>query len=207
MIKHFMIILFLSFISIQIFGQKDIDQKERIPTSKYTLSIPYLNLTNFSPDLALHNEIHFGYNLNSKDLLGIKLVSWKLVAPLGIPWGPSLANEDENYIGRLNEVGVGVYYRRFLRKRLYASVEAVPMRKKYLDADGEKLDNGFRLYTSFHVGYYVPLFKGRMFIQPQVHFNYWPINTEAPAGFVEQDRKWDNNFFLLEPNIYIGINF
>jgi len=199
--------LVVCIITLQSFAQTNENRNDSLIQHRFALSIPYLNLTNFSADYAIHNEAHFGYRLTNKDLVGIKIVGWKLVAPLGIPIGPSLANEDENYDGRLNEFGVGAYYQRFLWKGLYTSLEVVPLKKKYINLEGDKIDDGFRLYTSLHVGYYIPLFKNRVFIQPQIHFNYWPINTDSPNGFAEQDRKWNNNYFLFEPNLYIGINF
>ncbi len=81
------------------------------------------------------------------------------------------------------------------------------MIKKYLNTDNEKIDGGLRLYASFHVGYYIPLLKNRLYIQPQIHCNYWPVNTKSPDGFIQQDLKWNNNYFLFEPNLYIGVNF
>lgn len=207
MVKYIYLIIVFSFISFQTFGQQVSQQWDSISQFKYFISIPYLNLTNFDPELAIHYEMHIGHRMTSKDFIGIKAVTWKLVAPLGIPLGPYLANKSENYSGKLCEFGVGVFYQRFLWKGLSTSVEVVPLKKKYLDANGKKIDDGFRLYTSFHLGYYIPLFKNRMYIQPQVQFNYWPINTKSPIGFAEQDKKWNNNYFLFEPNLYIGINF
>lgn len=32
------------------------------------------------------------------------------------------------------------------------------------------------------------------------------IDTNTPQSFKEMDNKW-NNYFLFEPNLYIGINF
>ena len=45
-----------------------------------------------------------------------------------------------------------------------------------------------------------------MFIEPQIHCNYWPIDTNAPENFQAEENKW-NNYMLFEPNIYIGVNF
>lgn len=61
-------------------------------------------------------------------------------------------------------------------------------------------------HYEFHLGYHIPLFKNRMYIEPQIHCNYWPIDTKAPQSFQEEESKW-NNYFLFEPNLFIGINF
>lgn len=152
-------------------------------------------------------ELHLGYRLTPKDTLGLKAVTWKLRAPLGIPWGPYLANESEYYPGSLREKGVGLTYQRFVWKGLYGQVQVVPLVKRYVDEEGDTLMGGFRLYTSAHVGYYVPLFRNRLYLEPQVHCNYWPIETRGPQSFAALDAKWDNNFFLFEPNLMVGLNF
>ncbi len=194
-------------ISIPSFSQKTNSKTDTISQFKYTINSTYLTFTNFDPEGATIYEAHFGYRITRKDMIGIKVVTWKLVAPLGIPWGPYLMNESENYSGALRESGIGITYQRFLWKGLYASIEVAPLIKKYLNENNEKLDGGFRLYTSYHLGYYIPLFKNRLYIQPQIHCNYWPINTKSPDGFAEQDLKWNNKYFLFEPNLYIGVNF
>jgi len=45
-----------------------------------------------------------------------------------------------------------------------------------------------------------------MYIEPQIHCQYWPIDSNTPQSFKEIDDKW-NNYFLFEPNLYIGVNF
>ena len=108
--------------------------------------------------------------------------------------------------GKLSECGIGVTYQRTLWKGLFATVEVLPLYKTYLDENSTEIGDGFKLYTTFHAGYHIQLFKNRMFIEPQIHCNYWPIDTEAPQNFQERESKW-NNFFLFEPNLYIGVNF
>ena len=93
-----------------------------------------------------------------------------------------------------------------LWKGLFATVEILPQLKTYLDENNNEIGNGFKLYTSYHLGYHFPLFNNRMYIEPQIHCNYWPIDTNTPPGIQEIEKGW-NNYFLFEPNIYIGINF
>ncbi len=157
-----------------------------------------------------HIELHFKYDLTSKDKIGIKFASWKLFQPMGITWWDgileSLDTRSEFYPGRLREIGLGVSYQRLLWKGLFATIEVLPQLKTYLDEDNKKIGNGFKLYTSYHLGYHIPFFKNRMFIEPQVHCQNWMFDTDAPEGFIELDRKW-RTYFLFEPNLYIGIKF
>jgi hypothetical protein len=151
-------------------------------------------------------ELHFGYRLTPKDMILIKAATWKIFEPMGIPYGPHLEKESEWYPGRIRELGIGVGYQRMLWKGLFASVQVLPLKKIYLDENNKKIKNGFRLYTSYHIGYHIPLFKNKLYLEPQIHCNYWPINSKGPDSFEEKEKKW-NNYFLFEPNLFIGFNF
>jgi hypothetical protein len=83
----------------------------------------------------------------------------------------------------------------------------LPLWKIYLDENKKKIGDGFKLYASYHLGYHAPLFRNGLLLEPQVHCNYWPIDTKGPLGFEEKENKWKNNYFLFEPNIFIGVNF
>jgi len=121
-------------------------------------------------------------------------------------WDPEFKDEKEFFPGRLSECGVGVSYQRMLWKGLFASVEILPLLKTYLDEDKNEIEEGFKLYTTYHLGYHISLFKNRMYLEPQIHCNYWPIDTPAPDGFQVKESQW-KNYFLFEPNLYIGVNF
>jgi hypothetical protein len=177
--------------------------------SKFSVSTTYLTFLNFGAEKTNthHYEFHFGYKITPKDKIGIKIATWKLFAPMGIPlWDPLFQKESEFFPGRLRESGIGVTYQRILWKGLFASAEIYPLWKTYLDENNKKIGDGFKLYTSYHLGYHIPLFKNRLYIEPQVHCNYWPIDTKTPQSFQENESKW-NNYFLFEPNLYIGVNF
>jgi hypothetical protein len=199
----------LTLIFSQVFCQSpsSIGDDDSAPYHRFSFLTTWHSFTNWLGDDIGMYEFHFGYRLSPKDKVGIKAAIWKLYQPLGIPlWNPKLMDKSEYYPGRLREYGGGVFYQRMLWKGLFASVEVMPLKQTYLDLNDKKIDDGFRLYTSYHLGYYIPLFKGRAFIEPQIHCNYWPIDTQYPDGFKEKEKKW-NNFFLFEPNVYIGINF
>lgn len=183
--------------------------KDTVPNYKFSVSTTWLSFANFGKEATNthHYELHFKYRITPKDKIGIKVATWKLFAPMGIPlWDPLLMKESEFYPGRLRESGIGVTYQRMIWKGLFATVEILPQLKTYLDENDNKIGNGFKLYTSYHLGYHISLFKGKMFIEPQIHCQYWPINTNTPQAFKEKDNEW-NNYFLFEPNLYIGVNF
>jgi hypothetical protein len=115
-------------------------------------------------------------------------------------------DKTEFYPGELWENGIGVTYQRIIWKGLFAAVEFLPQIKTYFDEDNNKIGNGFKLYTSLHLGYHIPLFKNRVFIEPQIHCQWWPIDTNTPQSFKEKDNRW-HRVFLFEPNLYIGIKF
>ena len=180
-----------------------------VPDHKFSVSTTWLTFANFGQEKTNthHYELHFKYELTPKDKIGIKVATWKLFATMGMPMEEQLKFADSNfYPGRLRETGFGVTYQRMIWKGLFATVEILPQLKTYLDENDNKIGNGFKLYTSYHLGYHISLFKNRMFIEPQIHCQYWPIDTNTPQAFKEKDSKW-NNYFLFEPNLYIGFKF
>jgi hypothetical protein len=94
-----------------------------------------------------------------------------------------------------------------LWKGLFATAEVLPQFQTYLDLNGNKIENGFKLYTSYHVGYHIAFGKKKhFFIEPQINCMLWTSDKNAPDGFKQLDDKW-RNYFLLEPQIYLGWNF
>jgi len=182
--------------------------KDKVPAYKFSVSTTYFTFVNFGPTSISMYEFHFGYKITPKDRIEIKVATWRLFEPMGIPiWDPLLQQESEWYPGRIRESGIGITYQRLLWKGLFTQIEILPLVKKYLDENNKKIGDGFKLYTSYHLGYHIPLFKNRLFLEPQIHCNYWPIDSKGPQGFEEGENKWKNNYVLFEPNIFIGINF
>jgi hypothetical protein len=182
--------------------------KGTVPYHKFSVSTTYLTFVNFGPEETntYMCEFHLGYKITPKDRIEIKVASWSLFEPMAIPWGPHKMQESEAYPGRLEENGIGITYQRLLWKGLFTQIEILPLWKTYLDENKKKIDDGFKLYTSYHLGYHIPLFNNRFYLEPQVHCNYWPIDSKAPQSFQEKESKW-NNYFLFEPNLYIGVKF
>lgn len=192
------------------FGQNQTNQSsETSAERKFSVSTTWLSFANFGEEKTntQHYELHFKYKLTSKDRIGIKLATWKMFAPMGMPMQEQLKYDENNfYPGRLRESGLGLTYQRMLWKGLFATVEVLPQWKTYIDSNDKKVGNGFKLYTSYHLGYHFSFFKNRVYLEPQVHCQYWPIDTNTPLSFKESDSKW-NNYFLFEPNLYIGFKF
>lgn len=182
------------------------DQKN---STKFSVSTTYLVFLNFGEEKTNthHYEFHFKCKLTPKDIIGIKVATWKMFAPMGMPVKEQLKFDENNfYPGRLRETGIGVTYQRMIWKGLFGTVEILPQLKTYLDESENKIGNGFKLYTSYHLGYQISMFKKRMFLEPQIHCQYWPVDTNTPESFKAKERGW-NNYFLFEPNLYIGVNF
>lgn len=194
-------------------GAEDASEKasesNRTPEKRSSIATTVLTFLNFGEEKTNthHYEFHFRRKLSPANAIGIKFATWKLFAPMGIQfWDPLFLQESEFYPGRLQENGLGLTFQRLLWKDLFASIEVLPLYKTYMDARGDEIGTGFKLYTSYHLGYHIRLFNHRAYIEPQLHCNYWPIDTRSPDGFRELDRRWANHF-LFEPNIYFGINF
>jgi len=182
---------------------------------RFRLSFPVIILSNIGSGgertNTQHIELHFKYNLDSKNIIGVKFATWRLFQPMGILWWDGLLDkiktQTEFYPGYLRETGLGITYQRMLWKGLFATVEVLPLYKTYLDSDKNKIANGFKLYNSLHLGYHISLGKKkRFFIEPQIHSQFWVFDTNTPHGFKELDDKW-RNYFLFEPNLYLGVKF
>jgi len=211
--KNLFLLLFLGFGLQQTSAQESLDTSIRdnyTSAYKHAIFTTWLTFSNFgNPETNTHHyELRFGYQITPEDQIGIKFATWKLFAPLGIDiWDSEFLDRDYFYSGRLRETGFGVTYQRKLWKELFATLEVLPLFTKYLDESGREIGNGFKLYNSYHVGYHVRLFKkGRFYIEPQLHVNHWPLNNDVHEEFKAYEDAWDN-YFLIEPNLYIGVKF
>ncbi|MCR9064933.1 MAG: hypothetical protein NXI00_13255 [Cytophagales bacterium] len=217
--KLFTILLFSCTLSA--FAQTDStdvsEGKKNEVTHKYRVSFPYFIVTDpiGDPWNDRQNtqmiELHVKRNLDDKNIIGVKFATWRLFQPMGITWWDGLLDKletgSEFYPGHVRETGIGISYQRMIWKGLFATVEVLPQLQTYMDLDGNKIGNGFKVYNSYHLGYHVSIGKKkRFFIEPQVHSQHWMFDNKAPAGFKELDDKW-RRYFLFEPNIYIGVNF
>jgi hypothetical protein len=183
--------------------------EDSVSNYKYSVSTTFLTFLNFGDEKTNthHYEFHIGYRLTPKDKISIKVATWKMFAPMGMPMQEQLKFDEKNfYPGRLRETGIGATYQRMIWKGVFATVEILPQLKTYLDENDKKIGDGFKLYTSYHLGYHKSFFKDRVYIEPQIHCQNWMIDTNTPQGFKELDGKW-RNYFLFEPNLYIGIKF
>lgn len=207
--KHFIILIFGVLLITKVLCLNHTHPADRnIQSGAYSISTTYLSFLNFGEEKTNthHYELHIERRLTPRDNIGIKLATWKMFAPMGMPMQEQLRFDESNYYpGRLRETGIGITYQRMLWKGLFVTTEILPQLKTYLDKDNNKLNNGFKLYTSYHLGYHVSLFKDRFYLEPQVHCQYWPIDTNTPQSFKDKDDEW-NNYFLFEPDLYLGVN-
>ncbi|MDF1697403.1 MAG: hypothetical protein P1U56_16285 [Saprospiraceae bacterium] len=211
-----LIIILLTFCTLSVFAQDNpTNGKETDSSYKNRLSFPVFILLNIDDGgkktNTQHVELHYRRNLNAKDIIGVKFATWRLFQPMGIQYGDGLIDkiesESEYYPGFVRETGIGFTYQRMLWKGLFASVEVLPLYKTYLDENNSKIQNGFKLYTSYHIGYHFSFGKNkRFYIEPNVHCQNWVFDTNTPTEFKTLDDKWDN-YFLFEPSIYFGVKF
>lgn len=190
-------------------------QEERNPAGEpspkpgFSLTTTYLTFLNWGDEKTNthHYEFHLRYALSKRTVIGAKIAAWKLFGPMGIQfWDSKFLDESEFYPGKQEERGIGLTYQHFLWKNLFASIEILPLEKRYLDEDRKLIGKGFKLYTTYHAGYRFSFLGERFQLEPQIHCNYWPIDTEGPQRFEEKSKRWAN-YFLFEPNLYLGVAF
>ena len=87
--------------------------------------------------------------MDDKNIIGVKLATWRLFQPMGITWWDGLLDkiesESEFYPGHVRASGIGITYQRMLWKGLFATVEVLPQFQTYLDANNKKVGSGFQL--------------------------------------------------------------
>jgi hypothetical protein len=181
--------------------------KQELAFRKHFILTSLWSLANLFPDPADFYELNYGYRITSKDAAIFNATTWKYSEPLGIPMlSDKKYKHIEEYPGKVRAFGIGIIYQRFLWKQLYSSVHANTFLQKFYDEHNEKIQNGFQLYLQARLGYRIEMFKKRIFLEPSLSFNYWPINTNFPDTFSEKEDRWPD-YFLFEPHLNFGINF
>ncbi len=152
-------------------------------------------------------QLNLGYRITGKDVISVELITWKYDTPLGINpfYNKSYGKPEEKFPGYLREYGIALAYQRFVWKGLYVALHVMPTLQKFVDENGNKLDNGFQLFCTNRIGYHVKLFNDRFFIEPSLGIAYRPYHTEMPDDFKQKDDKWPK--FTPEPGLHIGFNF
>lgn len=180
--------------------------KDASPSDKCFVGSSAFVLGNLAPDPPSFYQLNIGYRITSKDVISLEAITWTYKAPLGIPYGPSWGDAGENYPGSIREYSIGMTYQRFLWKGLYASLQVIPFKRIYRDMDDKTIQKGFQLFSTLRIGFQIPLFKNRFFLEPSIAATFWPVSTNVPPSFAAKDAKW-NRFFLFEPGLHFGLNF
>lgn len=173
---------------------------------RYYVGSSVFMVANLFPNSNYFYQLNFGYRITPKDVISLEAITWRFSSPNGIPYGSSYGDEVYDYPGSVREYGIGVVYQRFLWKGLYSSLQALPLKRIYLDKDRKTIRHGFRLFSTFRLGYHLPLFKNRFFIEPSIAATYWPVTSNAPDNFKQRDDRW-NKYFLGEPGLHFGFKF
>ena len=201
--------LSLLFVLVAMFIQTSFSQSAPQDSTyrKFFVGSTFFMLGNFAtsnkPDFA---QLNLGYRITPKNVVSVEVKTWKYAWPLGIPYGKYFEAPAEKYPGYIREFGVAFVYQRFLWKGLYASAGAMNAYQKYVDENGQKIQNGYQLFMTYRLGYHIPFLRNRLFIEPSVAVTHWPINTNVPASFKDQENKWPT-YFLFEPGLHFGVKF
>lgn len=152
-------------------------------------------------------QLNIGYRLTAKDVITVEPKTWKYAWPNGIHpfFSDSYKKPEEQFPGYVREVGVSLAYQRFLYKGLYAELNVMPTWQKFVNNDGNKIDNGFQVFNTYRVGYHIKLFKDRFFFQPSIAITHRAYHTKLPDGFKQLDDKW-SKFIFGEPGFHFGFN-
>jgi len=151
-------------------------------------------------------QLNLGYRISTKDVISLELKTWRYFEPLGIPFGKSRTDSNENFPGYVKEKGFAIAYQRFLWKGLYSSIHIMNAWQDFINKDGMTFDKGYQIFKTYRLGYNIKLFKGKFFIEPSLAITHRPYHTEMPESFKQLDDKW-SKFFFGEPRLHFGFNF
>lgn len=196
--------ILLTFLTITAFGQ---EKKTDSTSRKFFVSSSLWSFRNLGPDAGDFYELNFGYSLTDKDNLILNATTWKYPEPLGIPLGnENKYAKTQDYPGYIRAWGLGVIYQRFLWKKSFVGAHAHTFLQNFYDEQNEKIQSGFQLYLQFRLGYRFTFLKDRLFLEPSLSFNTWPINTNFPEEFQQLEENWPS-YFLFEPHFNVGFLF
>jgi hypothetical protein len=151
-------------------------------------------------------QLNLGYRISTKDAISLELKTWRYFEPLGIPYGKSKTDVNENFPGYIKEKGIAIAYQRFLWKGLYTSIHVMSAWQDFRNENEQKIDNGFQIFNTYRLGWHIKLFKGNFFIEPSIAITHRPYHTKMPEDFKQLDGKW-SKFFFGEPGLHFGYNF
>jgi hypothetical protein len=201
--KSTRIILFIAILSVASTFHQAAAQAERpVLERRHSIGSTVFLLGNLIPGDPPHFfQLNYGYRPTEKEVIVVEAITWTYYEPMGT-YGSSV----EHYPGKIRAIGVGVGYQRFLWKNLYSTVLAVPFLQQFFDADNNRIQSGFQLFLQLRLGWHIELFNQRWFLEPSVTGNYWPINTNFPASFMDVE-DGSPNYFLFEPGLHFGFRF
>lgn len=161
-------------------------------------------LGNLLPEPPSFYQLNVGVYLTERDALIVEAITWTYPAPLGIQYWDGYGDPALNYPGHVRDWGLGVAWQHIWWKGLYTTAHITPFVHSHHDAHGDRLQTGFMLWLSGRVGYHIDFANDRLFIEPSVAFNAWPVQTRQPADFAAEDARWPR-YFLLEPGFHVGV--
>ena len=177
-------------------------QKEKhLVKYRHSIGASLFMVMNFFPDPADYYLFNYGYQLSPKDRIFIEFNTWKYSEPKG-----TYGDSEELYPGFVRAYGIGLGYQRFLWKGLFTAAQGTPFITQYYDEDDKKTQKGFQLYLQLIAGYRFEFFDERVFLEPSLVCNYWPVNTNMPTSFAEIE-SGAPNYFLFEPGLNFGFKF
>lgn len=156
------------------------------------------------PEPPKYYQLNVGFRITPKNVVSLELITWHYYEPLGVPRKDK--KTAPNYSGKVQAFGVGLAYKHFLWKSVYAQIHSTAFRQNYIDETNAKIQSGFQLFNTIRLGYQFRFFNNRFFVEPSIAMTFWPINSNLPKSFQTEEDKW-NSYFLGEPGLHFGFNF
>ncbi|WP_167608591.1 hypothetical protein [Maribellus sediminis] len=167
---------------------------------KHSIGSSLFMLYNFTDESADYVLLTYGYQLSSKDRIFAEYNTWKYAEPMG-----TYGDSDESYPGYVRTHGIGIGYKRFIWKGLFATAEATNFYKQYFGENDNKIQTGYQLYLQTGIGYRFEFFKKRFYVEPAWLIKFWPVDTNIPADFAAIEEGTPKH--IWEPSLNFGFKF
>lgn len=159
-------------------------------------------LANLLPKAPQFYYLEVSRKVNERSAFVLEPCTWTYSAPIGIPYGPSLGDPEEEYRGSVRSVGMGLGWRYDLYRGINVSVRSFHFLQIYSE-DGRPRKTGYQLFLQTRIGWRWAARAPGFWIEPSIGFNWWPLEVGRPASFRAQDDRWPS-YFLFEPWLNAG---
>ncbi|MES2478718.1 MAG: hypothetical protein V4561_06515 [Bacteroidota bacterium] len=178
--------------------------KKGEPFRQQSIGSSFFMTLNSAPNAPCFYQLNYAYRINPKNVISVEAKTSTYDAPLGIPGSTPSMLAQEDYLGSVKSVRLGLVYQNSIWENFYQAEHVSSFLQTCRNEKKEKTQNGHPLFCALISGCPIQLFNNRFWVAPSLAFtSYWPVNTNLLGSFKKTKNKWPN-YFLFEPGFILG---